>query len=77
VLAGRCRRLVFLGDLHVAREHEAGIQLLERAARVEGVSCRHLHNPPTAERWALGLARLLDPHPADRRHVAAPPPAPG
>ena len=59
VLTGRCRRVVFLEDPHVAREHEADIQLLERAALVEGVNCLCIHNAPAAERWACNLAALL------------------
>jgi methylglyoxal synthase len=59
VLNGRCRRVIFLEDPHVAREHEADIQLLERAARLEGVNCLCIQNAPTAERWAHNLAALL------------------
>jgi methylglyoxal synthase len=33
ILNRRCRRVLFLEDPHVARQHEADIQLLERAAR--------------------------------------------
>jgi len=31
VLEGRCQRAIFFEDPHVARQHEADIQLLERA----------------------------------------------
>jgi len=60
VLSGRCRRVVFLEDPHVAREHEADIQLLERAALVRGVNCLCLHNLAAAERWASNLTALLE-----------------
>lgn len=33
ILDRKCRRVLFLEDPHVARQHEADIQLLERAAR--------------------------------------------
>jgi methylglyoxal synthase len=33
ILRRQCRRVLFLEDPHVARQHEADIQLLERAAR--------------------------------------------
>ena len=71
VLAGRCRRVIFLEDPHVAREHEADIQLLERAARVEGVDCLCIQNAPTADRWACSLAALLG-SPSKLGHVADP-----
>src|SRR5690606_11015254 len=34
VLERRCQRVIFFEDPHVARQHEADIQLLERAVRV-------------------------------------------
>src|SRR3546814_5645783 len=34
VLEQRCQRVIFFEDPHVARQHEADIQLLERAVRV-------------------------------------------
>jgi methylglyoxal synthase len=34
VLDDRCQRIVFFEDPHVARQHEADIQLLERSARI-------------------------------------------
>lgn len=52
ILAGRCDRVIFFEDPHVAREHEADIQLLERSARMRpgGVPCHT--EPASAERWA-------------------------
>ena len=37
VLEHQCQRVIFFEDPHVARQHEADIQLLERAVRVVGV----------------------------------------
>lgn len=55
ILAGRCDRVIFFEDPHVAREHEADIQLLERSARMRpgGVPC--LNEAHTAERWAAAV----------------------
>lgn len=54
VLDRKCGRILFLEDPHVARQHEADIQLLERAARVvtDFASCNS--NNKSADRW-LGL----------------------
>ena len=51
ILDGRCDRVIFFEDPHVAREHEADIQLLERSARmrVGGVPC--INEAKTAQRW--------------------------
>jgi methylglyoxal synthase len=56
ILDGRCDRVIFFEDPHVAREHEADIQLLERSARmrVGGVPC--INEPVTARRWAAAVA---------------------
>jgi methylglyoxal synthase len=59
ILDGRCRRVIFFEDPHVARQHEADIQLLERAAMITGVSCLCLHSAPAAEEWACALEGLL------------------
>lgn len=51
ILDRQCRRVLFLEDPHVARQHEADIQLLERAARTvtDYASCvSDVHN---AGRW--------------------------
>jgi methylglyoxal synthase len=52
VLERRCRRAVFFEDPHVARQHEADIQLLERAVTTvtDGVVC--ITSPRVASRWA-------------------------
>ncbi|MGZ3237937.1 MAG: methylglyoxal synthase [Burkholderiaceae bacterium] len=51
ILNRRCRRVLFLEDPHVARQHEADIQLLERAARTvtDYASCSSDANG--VERW--------------------------
>ena len=46
VLQGRCRRVIFLEDPHVAREHEADIQLLERATKFADVGLPVPEQPP-------------------------------
>ena len=51
ILNRQCRRVLFLEDPHVARQHEADIQLLERAARTvtDFASCSS--DAKGAERW--------------------------
>ncbi|RJG27174.1 methylglyoxal synthase [Massilia cavernae] len=51
ILSRQCRRVLFLEDPHVARQHEADIQLLERAARTvtDYASCSSDANG--ADRW--------------------------
>lgn len=51
ILHRQCRRVLFLEDPHVARQHEADIQLLERAARTvtDYASCSSDANG--VERW--------------------------
>ena len=57
ILRRQCRRVLFLEDPHVARQHEADIQLLERAARTvtDYASCSS--DVSNVERW-LGLLAL-------------------
>lgn len=59
VVQGRCRRAVFFEDPHVAREHEADIQLLERATRFSALGCLCLLNPAMANRWADNMTKVL------------------
>jgi methylglyoxal synthase len=51
VLERRCHRAIFFEDPHVARQHEADIQLLERAV----TTCTHeavcATSPQVAQRW--------------------------
>lgn len=62
ILNRQCRRVLFLEDPHVARQHEADIQLLERAARTvtDYASCSS--DPKGVERWLslLALRRKLE-----------------
>jgi methylglyoxal synthase len=56
ILRRQCRRVLFLEDPHVARQHEADIQLLERAARTvtDYASCSS--DARNVERWLSLLA---------------------
>jgi methylglyoxal synthase len=56
ILTRQCRRVLFLEDPHVARQHEADIQLLERAARTvtDYASCSS--DASGVERWLSLLA---------------------
>ena len=51
ILDGQCNRVVFLEDPHVARQHEADIQLLERAARTRTASASCMSDQRNADRW--------------------------
>ncbi|AIF45872.1 methylglyoxal synthase [Dyella japonica] len=55
VLERRCQRVIFFEDPHVARQHEADIQLLERAVttRTEDAVC--MTSPKVAARWAAAV----------------------
>lgn len=53
VLEGRCQRAIFFEDPHVARQHEADIQLLERAVTTVTDSAVCITAPRVAERWAV------------------------
>ncbi len=57
LLEGECDRVIFFEDPHVARQHEADIQLLERAARVAGERAVCLNDPATAQTWADRVSR--------------------
>lgn len=59
LLEGKCDRVIFFEDPHVAREHEADIQLLERAARVVGERAICVNDLTTATRWAESKAQGL------------------
>lgn len=47
----QCRRVLFLEDPHVARQHEADIQLLERAARTVSDYALCISDAECGERW--------------------------
>lgn len=51
VLEKKMRRILFLEDPHVARQHEADIQLLERAARTVSDFALVISDADGADRW--------------------------
>lgn len=57
VLERRCQRTIFFEDPHVARQHEADIQLLERAVTTATHDAVCTTSPAVAQRWcdAAGL----------------------
>lgn len=57
VLEGRCQRVVFFEDPHVARQHEADIQLLERAVTTMTDHAVCITAPRVAARWAQAAAQ--------------------
>lgn len=56
VLDKNCQRVIFFEDPHVARQHEADIQLLERAVRVVTREATCATSPVVAEKWATALS---------------------
>ncbi|KOQ71194.1 methylglyoxal synthase [Stenotrophomonas maltophilia] len=57
VLEGRCQRAIFFEDPHVARQHEADIQLLERAVTTVTDQAVCITAPVVAARWATAAAQ--------------------
>ncbi len=57
VLEGRCQRAIFFEDPHVARQHEADIQLLERAVTTVTDQAVCSTSPLVAPRWAEAAKR--------------------
>src|SRR5690606_23876827 len=57
VLEERCQRVIFFEDPHVARQHEADIQLLERAVRVVTGKAACIASPAVAHKWARAVGR--------------------
>lgn len=51
VLERRCQRAIFFEDPHVARQHEADIQLLERAVTTRTHDAVCTTSPCVADRW--------------------------
>ena len=51
ILQHDCRRVLFLEDPHVARQHEADIQLLERATRVVTGYASCMSDEKWGDRW--------------------------
>lgn len=58
VLDRRCQKVIFFEDPHVARQHEADIQLLERAVYSAASSATCFNTPAMAERWARAVSPL-------------------
>jgi len=58
VLNRRCQKVIFFEDPHVARQHEADIQLLERAVCSASSSATCFNTPAMAQRWASAVKRL-------------------
>ena len=52
VLERHCQRAIFFEDPHVARQHEADIQLLERAVTTVTDEAVCITSPVVAARWA-------------------------
>jgi len=57
VLDRRCQRVLFFEDPHVARQHEADIQLLERAVCTVGEYAICANTPEMAHRWVTAAER--------------------
>ena len=57
VLERRCQRAIFFEDPHVARQHEADIQLLERAVTTVTDEAVCMTSPRVATRWAAAAQR--------------------
>ena len=55
VLERRCQRAVFFEDPHVARQHEADIQLLERAVTTVTDEAVCITSPAVAARWVSAV----------------------
>ena len=57
VLERRCQRAIFFEDPHVARQHEADIQLLERAVTTVTHEVVCMTTPGVAQRWCDAALR--------------------
>lgn len=55
VLEKRCQRVIFFEDPHVARQHEADIQLLERAVTTVTDDAICTTSPAVARRWVAAV----------------------
>lgn len=56
VLDQRCQKVIFFEDPHVARQHEADIQLLERAVCSAQHATTCFNTPAMARQWARAAA---------------------
>jgi len=61
VLQRQCQRAIFFEDPHVARQHEADIQLLERAVTTVTDHAVCITSPVVARRWAEAAKRRAKP----------------
>jgi len=67
-----CDKVIFFEDPHVAREHEADIQLLERTARMAGIRVTCLHDYNSATGWARNWEECINkgmPNPITISHA--------
>jgi methylglyoxal synthase len=58
VLDRRCQKVIFFEDPHVARQHEADIQLLERAVCSASSAATCFNTPAMAQRWARAVSHI-------------------
>ena len=58
VLDQRCEKVLFFEDPHVARQHEADIQLLDRAVCSVSRHASCANSPAMARRWAQAVAQV-------------------
>ncbi len=56
VLDRRCPKVIFFEDPHVARQHEADIQLLDRAVYSAGEVTTCFNTPAMTRRWAQAMS---------------------
>ncbi|MES2951322.1 MAG: methylglyoxal synthase [Pseudomonadota bacterium] len=56
VLDQRCNKVIFFEDPHVARQHEADIQLMERAVCSTRYATTCFNTPAMAQQWARAAA---------------------
>lgn len=63
VLEHRCQRVIFFEDPHVARQHEADIQLLERAVTTRTDEAVCITSPVVAARWVAAVRQRLAQRP--------------
>jgi methylglyoxal synthase len=61
ILDEQCRRVLFLEDPHVARQHEADIQLLERAARTVTGYASCMSDIKWGDRWLRQIKARQNP----------------
>lgn len=60
VLDRQCQKVFFFEDPHVARQHEADIQLLDRAVYSAGDVTTCFNTPAMTRRWAQAMSTSVD-----------------